>query len=235
MTYSKTGNKKVRRQSLRRVKTPEWAILKRLPPHFFIVGRLTASFSLGAMTGVRTVSQNKSVISWASEPPHYTFCFQRFGFPGIHPGCQRKGCRSFLDKIGAVFPCFLCFWKPFRLTTKPFVLLNTLPHILHEVCGLAVQHITNLLQRIHGQMLHGADTDGRYRGRSDARPFCQFLLGHATHGKHHFDLELYHLFSLLPSGDCITDFVVNQYAMRKNISPFVVNNYAKRIDKLRFS
>ena len=150
MTYSKTGNKKVRRQSLQRVKTPEWAILKRLPPHFFVVDRLTASFSLGAMTGVRTVSRNKSVISWASEPPHYTFCFQRFGFPGIHPGCQRKGCRSFLDKIGAVFPCFLCFWKPSRLTTKAFVLLNTLPHILHEVCGLTVQHITNLLQRIHG-------------------------------------------------------------------------------------
>jgi hypothetical protein len=125
MTYSKTGNKKVRRQSLQRVKTPEWAILKRLPPHFFVVGRLTASFSLGAMTGVRTVSRNKSVISWACEPPHYTFCFQAFDFPGIHPRCQRKGCRSFLDKIGAVFPCFLCFWKLFRLTTKPFVLLNT--------------------------------------------------------------------------------------------------------------
>ena len=107
MTYSKTGNKKVRRQSLQRVKTPEWAILKRLPPHFFVVGRLTASFSLGAMTGVRTVSRNKSVISWACEPPHLTFCFQRFGFPGLYPGgVSEKGGRVSLTETGRFLPVF---------------------------------------------------------------------------------------------------------------------------------
>ena len=91
-------------------------------------------------------------------------------------GCPRpqKGCQSFADRIGAVFPCFLCFWKPPQLTTKAFVLLNTLPHILHEVCGLAVQHITNLFQSIHGQMLHRASADSRHRGRMPVRSASSF-------------------------------------------------------------
>lgn len=150
MTFSKTGNKKVRRQSLQRVKTPEWAILEAAAAAFFRCRPSVGFCCFWTMMGVRTVIRNKSVISWACEPPHYTFWFQRFGFPEIHPRCQRKGGQSFIDRIGAVFPCFLCFWKPIRLTTKAVVLLNTLPHILHEVCGLAVQHITNLFQSIHG-------------------------------------------------------------------------------------
>ena len=99
--------------------------------------------------------------------------------------------------------------------------LNRFPHELHQVCGLTIQHIANLLQCIHGQVFHRTNADCGHRGRADACPFRKFLLGHSTHGKHHFDLELYHNLSLLPSGHCITHFVVNQYAKRKIISYFV--------------
>lgn len=154
MTFSKTGNKKVRRQSLQRVKTPEWAILEAATAAFFRCRPSRGFLCFWTMTAGRTVFQIKSVISWACEPPHTAILKMKRFFPEIHPRCQRKGEQSFIDRIGAVFPCFLCFWKPLPLSMKPVVLLNTLPHILHEVCGLAVQHITNLFQSIHGQVLH---------------------------------------------------------------------------------
>ena len=158
---------------------------------------------------------NKSATSWECEPRKTKMGVRFFYFPKIGVGCKRKGVRCFADRNGAVFACFLCFWKPQKLYAKPNVLLNTLPHILHQVCGLAVQHIANLLQRIHRQVLDRTHADGRHSWGADACPLCQFLLGHATHGKHYFDFELNHSLSLLPSGHCITHFVVNQYAKRK--------------------
>jgi hypothetical protein len=89
MTFSKIGNKE-RRQSLQRVKTPEWAILEAAAAAFCrFCPSVGLSFSW-SMTGVGTVFRNKTIISWAGEPPHYTFCFQRFGFPGLYPGVLAK-------------------------------------------------------------------------------------------------------------------------------------------------
>ena len=105
----------MRRQSLQRVKNPEWAILKRLPPHFFVVGRLTASFSPGSMTGVRTVSRNKSVISWACEPPHYTFCFQRFCFSRNTPRVSAKRVPQFPRQNRGCFPLFSLLLEAIRI------------------------------------------------------------------------------------------------------------------------
>ena len=140
------------------------------------------------------------------------------------PPCQRNGRRSSLNKISPVLPQFSVFWNGGFLFTITDVLLD-IPFmvwkILHNICGLAIQNLTNLIQGLHRQMLHRADANRRYRGRTDACLFCQFLLGHATHGKHNFDLKLNHFLSPLPSGHCITLFVVNQYAMRKIISYFV--------------
>ena len=44
----------------------------------------------GLVKRSKTYGRNKSVISWACEPPHLTFCFQKFGFPGIHPPVSAK-------------------------------------------------------------------------------------------------------------------------------------------------
>jgi hypothetical protein len=106
MTFSKNGNKE-RRQSLQRVKTPAWAILEAAAAAFC---RSCPSIGLSyfwSMTGVGTVFRNKTIISWAGESPHYTFCFLRFGFPGLYPrGVSEKGGRVSLTETGRFLPVF---------------------------------------------------------------------------------------------------------------------------------
>ena len=53
-------------------------------------------------TAGRTVLQIKSVISWAGEPPHLTFCFQRSGLPEIHPPPLFNQTSDFMDTFGRV-------------------------------------------------------------------------------------------------------------------------------------
>lgn len=172
--------------------------------------------------GERTVFQIKSIIWRERCPRKMRMGVCVFCFPVSIAPCPQKGGLTFAYTIGAFFGCFRAFWKPPQLTTKPNVLLNTLPHILHQVCGLTIQHITNLLQGIHGQMLHRSHADGGHRRRADAGAFRKFLLGHSTQGKHYFDFELNHRFSPLSFWRyCTTLSVVNQYAKRKNISYFV--------------
>ena len=126
MTVSKTGNKKVRRQSLQRVKTPEWAILEAAPAAFFRC-RPSHGFPFSWSDDRREEPSAGTKVSFRGRVSHpiTPSASRDLVFPEYTPRCQRKGCRSFLAKIEAVFPCFLCFWKPSRLTTKPFVLLNT--------------------------------------------------------------------------------------------------------------
>ena len=113
--------------------------------------------------------------------------------------------------------------------------LNTVPHKLHQVCGLTIQHITNLFQRIHGQVLHRTHTDGGHRRRTDTRLFRQFLLGHTPQGKHHFDFELYHRFSPLSFWLLYHAFRSKAIRKTKKYFDFRKRNYELRIDKLRFS
>ena len=113
--------------------------------------------------------------------------------------------------------------------------LNTVPHILHQVCGLTIQHITNLFQRIHRQVLHRTHTDCGHRRRTDTCPFRQFLLGHTPLGKHHFDFEFDHRLS--PLSFWLLYHAFRSKAIRKTKKYFVfrIINYELRIDKLRFS
>ena len=113
--------------------------------------------------------------------------------------------------------------------------LNTVPHKLHQVCGLTIQHITNLFQRIHGQVLDRSHADGGYRRRTDTRLFCQFLLGHTPQGKHHFDFELYHRFSPLSFWLLYHAFRSKAIRKTKKYFDFRKRNYELRIDKLRIS
>ena len=113
--------------------------------------------------------------------------------------------------------------------------LNIVPHILHQVCGLAIQHFANLLQGIYGQVLHRSHADGGHRGRTDTRLFCQFLLGHSPQGKHHFDFELYHRFSPLSFWVLYHAFRSKSIRKTKKYFDFRKRNYELRIDKLRIS
>ncbi len=162
----------------------------------------------------------------------------RFGFSHNPAPCPQKGELTFADRNGAFFSPFHAFWNPPRLYAKAFVLLNTpirFPHKLHQVCGLAIQDITNLFQRIHGQMLHRTYADSGHRRRADTCLFRKFLLGHTTHRKHHFDFELYHRFSPLPFGVLYHAFRSKSIRNPKNNFVFRKRNYEIRIDKLRFS
>ena len=152
--------------------------------------------------------------------------------------CQRKGQRSSLNKIPPVLPQFSVFWNGGFLFTITDVLLD-IPFmvwkILHNICGLAIQNLTNLIQSLHRQMLHRADANRRYRGRTDACLFCQFLLGHPPQGKHHFDFELYHRFSPLSFWVLYHAFRSKAIRKTKKHFDFRKRNYELRIDKLRFS
>ena len=161
------------------------------------------------------------------------FWFSRKGTPR-----PQKGGLTFAYTIGAFFCQFWGFWMPVPLTTKAFDLLNApvrLTHKLHQVCGLTIQHITNLLQRIHGQVFHRTHADCGNRRRTDARLFCQFLLGHPPQGKHHFDFELYHRFSPLSFWVLYHAFRSKSIRKTEKYFDFRKRNYDLRIDKLRFS
>ena len=68
-----------------------------------------------------------------------------FLFSWNTPLCSGKGVCCFADRNGAVFACFLCFWKPQKLYAKPNVLLNTL-HILNQVPRLTLQEGTDCVE-----------------------------------------------------------------------------------------
>ena len=72
--------------------------------------------------------QIKSVISWASEPPHLTFCFQRFCFPETYP-----------PPSGAL-------------------LLDFFGDVLHQIAGLAVEDFAELDDGVngHASIIHEA-------------------------------------------------------------------------------
>ena len=190
------------------------------------------------MTTARTVFQIKNAIWRESCPPENGIGVCGFPFPVTQPPCQQKGGLTFAYTIGVLFGRFWGFWKPPQAFTKPNVLLNTpisFPHILHQVCGLTIQHITNLLQRIHGQVFHRTHADCGNRRRTDARLFCQFLLGHPPQGKHHFDFELYHRFSPLSFWVLYHAFRSKSIRKTEKYFDFRKRNYDLRIDKLRFS
>ena len=155
------------------------------------------------------------------------------------PFILRKYVYAVATIIGsALYYLVAAVWMPAPLTTKTSVLLNTpisFPHILYQVCGLAIQHITNLLQCIHGQVLHRTHTDGGHRRRTDTRLFCQFLLGHTPQGKHHFDFELYHRLSPLSYWLLYHAFRSKAIRKTKKYFDFRKRNYELRIDKLRIS
>ena len=103
------------------------------------------------MTTARTVFQIKNAIWRESCPPENRIGVCVFGSPErVAPPCSIKHLLSqtLLDgEKRAVIPPKngkICSGKSDPL------FLNTVPHILHQVCGLTIQHITNLLQRIHG-------------------------------------------------------------------------------------
>ena len=92
---------------------------------------------------------------------------------------------------------------------------------LHEIGGLAIQNFTNLIQCLNGQLLHRTHTDCGNRGRSDARPFCEFFLCHISHGEHDFELKLNHKIPPFLRIQDTTNIVSCQYGIRKIFSLFV--------------
>ena len=124
MTFLKIGNKKERKSALANDNPKQGARRSGLP-HFFVVARLTDSFATGTMTGVRIVSRNKNRSSRECEPRRKSMGVCGLAVPEIHPPCSQKGGRSFAYRNLCFSACFLAFWKPPQLTTKPFVLLNT--------------------------------------------------------------------------------------------------------------
>ena len=188
------------------------------------------------ITTARTVFQIKNAIWRESCPPENGIGVCVFCSPErVAPPCSIKHLLSqtLLDgtKRAVIAPKNgkICSGKSDPL------FLNTVPHILHQVCGLTIQRITNLLQRIHGQVLHRTHTDGGHRRRTDTRLFCQFLLGHTPQGKHHFDFELYHRLSPLSFWLLYHDFRSKAIRKTKKYFDFRKRNYELRIDKLRFS
>lgn len=66
-------------------------------------------------------------------------------------------------------------------------------HIFQDVSGLATKHLANLIEGVHGVLLHAASADRRHRGRSYACFLGQVLLGHFPDGQHHFQLRFNHV------------------------------------------
>ena len=97
----------------------------------------------------KIVIGNKSATSWECEPHKTKMGVRFFYFPKMGGGCKRKGVRCFAYRDGAVFACFLCFWKPQKLYVKPNVLLNTL-HILNQVPWLTFQEGADCVQSFPG-------------------------------------------------------------------------------------
>ena len=91
-----------------------------------------------SQTTARTVFQIKNAIWRESCPRKIGMGVCDFIFPIIQPHRPQKGGLTFAYTIGAFFCRFWGFWMPPPLTTKAFVLLNTL-HILHQVPRLTLQ------------------------------------------------------------------------------------------------
>ena len=73
----------------------------------------------------KTVLQNKSSISWACEPDRTGIGACIFFSPEIVPPCPQKGVQTIVNRNGAFSACLPAFWRAAKLTTKPFVLLDT--------------------------------------------------------------------------------------------------------------
>ncbi len=165
--------------------------------------------------------------------------FLSFGFCLSQNGCggrSRKQMLSYtlflLEKWAENTPN-VCRFRS-RNRADPF-LYSPLFYILHQVCGLTLQDIANLIQCLYWKMLDRTHTDGRHRGRSDACPLRQFLLGHIPQSKHYFDLELNHRNPPFLRIHHTTKCVMCQYEKRKIIYAIRKNIHEKRIDELRFS
>ncbi len=57
--------------------------------------------------------------------------------------------------------------------------------VFQNVAGLAVQHLTNLVQSVDGVLFHGPGANRRHRGWSDTRLLGKVFLRHFPDGQHH--------------------------------------------------
>ena len=137
---SKTGNKK-ERKSVSANDHPKQRECRSGLPHFLFV--VVRQFSCYWNDDSRNYRLLKLVCLFVrvrtTWKQNRTFSF---GFPIIAARCSRKGGFCFAYRKEDYFVCFSVFWRQFPTFTKPFVLLNALPHVFDQVGGLAVQKST---------------------------------------------------------------------------------------------
>ena len=153
--------------------------------------RLFSLSSARRQTFTLSITANKTVF-WIENAPPWESCPPFFGKRHLWAGLPK------------LHPPSLCVFDE-----------------LHEIGGLAIQNLTNLIQCLHRQMFHRAGADRGDRGRSDARSFCEFFLRHVAHSKHNLDLELNHKIPPFLRIQDTTNIVLCQYGIRKIFSFFV--------------
>ena len=119
-------------------------------PHFFVIVRLTVNFSFGRSRPQEPSFKSKVPFSGRVAHAETEWGSAFLLFPYWVRGCSIKHLLSLTLLDGSKWAEISLQKAQFCSGNSDPLFLNTLPHILHQVSGLAIQHITDFLQRIHG-------------------------------------------------------------------------------------